>query len=65
MGAEREFEGKTVDQALRAASEALGIPVDDLQYDMLEEKREGLTAWSRKLEGLLGRGEGNVVSLHH
>ena len=42
MGAEREFEGKTVDEALRAASEALGIPVGDLQYDMLEEGRRGV-----------------------
>lgn len=39
---EREFEGKTVEEALEAASRALGVPVDDLQYDMLEEGRRGV-----------------------
>lgn len=38
----KEFEGKTVDDALQAASQALGIPAADLSYDLVEEGRRGV-----------------------
>jgi spoIIIJ-associated protein len=42
MTALREFEGDSLDEALEAASSALGIPVDDLQYEMVEHGRKGV-----------------------
>ena len=42
MTALREFEGNSLDEALEAASSALGIPVDDLQYEMVEQGRRGI-----------------------
>jgi len=42
MTALREFEGNSLDEALEAASSALGIPVDDLQYEMVEQGRRGV-----------------------
>jgi spoIIIJ-associated protein len=42
MTALREFEGDSLDEALEAASAALGIPVDDLQYEMVEHGRRGV-----------------------
>ena len=42
MTALREFEGDSLDEALEAASAALGIPVDDLQYEMVEQGRRGV-----------------------
>jgi spoIIIJ-associated protein len=42
MTASREFEGDSLDEALEAASVALGIPVDDLQYEMVEQGRRGV-----------------------
>jgi len=42
MTALREFEGDSLDEALEAASTALGIPVDDLQYEMVEQGRRGV-----------------------
>jgi len=42
MTALREFEGNSLDEALEAASAALGIPVDDLQYEMVEQGRRGI-----------------------
>jgi spoIIIJ-associated protein len=42
MTALREFKGNSLDEALEAASSALGIPVDDLQYEMVEQGRRGV-----------------------
>jgi len=42
MGAAREFEGESLEAALEAASAALGIAVDDLQYEMVEQGRKGV-----------------------
>lgn len=42
MGTGREFEGKDLDQALRAASEALGAPPGELDYEVLAEGRRGV-----------------------
>jgi len=39
---EREFEGRDLAEALKMASEALGIPEPDLDYKMLEQGRRGL-----------------------
>lgn len=42
MEAPREFEGDSLDEALRAASDALDIPVERLHYEMVEEGRKGV-----------------------
>lgn len=39
---DKEFEGKDLDEALAAASSALGISEDELHYEMLEQGRRGL-----------------------
>lgn len=42
MGAKREFEGLTLDEAKERASASLGIPEPDLNYKILETGRRGL-----------------------
>jgi len=42
MAAEREFEGESLEAALEAASAALGIAVDELHYEMIEQGRKGV-----------------------
>jgi spoIIIJ-associated protein len=42
MTVAREFEGQSLDAALEAASKELGIPVDDLHYEMVEHGRKGV-----------------------
>ena len=39
---DREFEGRDLEEALREAAEALGIPEPDLDYKILEQGRRGL-----------------------
>jgi spoIIIJ-associated protein len=42
MAAQREFAGDSLDEALRVASEALNVRVEDVHYEMLEEGRKGV-----------------------
>jgi spoIIIJ-associated protein len=42
MNARREFEGKDLEGALRNASGALGIPEDDVHYEIVEQGRRGV-----------------------
>jgi len=42
MTEDREFEGKDLEEALANASAALGIPEEELHYEMLEAGRRGL-----------------------
>lgn len=42
MGAGREFEAKTLQEALRAAASAVGRPPDQLDYEVLAEGRRGV-----------------------
>src|SRR5262245_12114405 len=42
MGTAREFEGESLEAVLAAASAALGIAVDELQYEMVEQGRKGV-----------------------
>lgn len=42
MDRKGEFEGKNLDEALEAASGALGIPEEDLHYEILEQGRRGV-----------------------
>jgi len=42
MSRQQEFEGKDLEEALRAASESLGTPEPDLDYQILEQGRRGL-----------------------
>jgi len=42
MTEDREFEGKDLEEALDIASEQLGVPPDELHYEMLEQGRRGL-----------------------
>ena len=42
MSEEREFEGEDLETALAAAESALGIPADELHYEMIEQGRRGL-----------------------
>ncbi len=42
MGAGREFEAKTLQDALRAAATAVGRPPDELEYEVLAEGRRGV-----------------------
>ena len=48
MSMEREFEGKDLEEALGAASESLGIPEPDLDYEILEQGRRGLMGLGAK-----------------
>ena len=48
MAAVREFEGESLDAALEAASAELGIPVDDLQYEMVEQGRKGVLGFGAR-----------------
>ncbi len=42
MGTGREFEGKGLDDALRQAAEALGVPSRELTYEVLSRGRRGV-----------------------
>jgi spoIIIJ-associated protein len=42
MGTAREFEGESLEAVLAAASAALGIAVEELQYEMIEQGRRGV-----------------------
>jgi len=42
MSEDREFEGKDLDEALALAATTLGIPQDDLHYEIVEQGRRGL-----------------------
>jgi spoIIIJ-associated protein len=42
MTAEQEFKGKTVQKAVEVAAKALGIPDDDLKYDILSHGSTGI-----------------------
>jgi spoIIIJ-associated protein len=42
MSRRQEFEGKDLQEALQAASDTLGIPEPDLDYEILEQGRRGL-----------------------
>lgn len=42
MGNKRRFEGQTIEDAVRTASQSLGIPVGDLDYVLLDEGRRGV-----------------------
>jgi spoIIIJ-associated protein len=48
MNKQREFEGKDLEEALKAASEGLGIPEPDLDYRILEQGRRGLMGLGAK-----------------
>ena len=48
MSRQREFEGKDLEEALQAASESLGIPEPDLDYQILEQGRRGLMGLGAK-----------------
>lgn len=48
MNRQREFEGKDLEEALREASEGLGIPEPDLDYRILEQGRRGLMGLGAK-----------------
>jgi spoIIIJ-associated protein len=48
MNREREFEGKNLEEALSKASERLGIPEPDLDYQILEQGRRGLMGLGAK-----------------
>jgi spoIIIJ-associated protein len=42
MVSKRRFEGQSVEEAVRAASQGLGIPVSDLDYVLVDEGRRGV-----------------------
>jgi spoIIIJ-associated protein len=42
MASKRRFEGQSIEEAVRAASTTLGIPVSDLDYVLLDEGRRGV-----------------------
>jgi len=42
MASKRRFEGQSIEEAVRAASQSLGIPVSDLDYVLLDEGRRGV-----------------------
>ncbi len=42
MEVAREFEGRDLDEAIRAAAESLGIPSQDVRYELVEGGRRGL-----------------------
>ncbi len=42
MAATRQFEGETIEAALEAASAALGVPADEVEYRVLDEGRRGV-----------------------
>jgi spoIIIJ-associated protein len=42
MGAGREFEGKSLGEALRAAADALGRPAREIDYEVVAEGRRGM-----------------------
>jgi spoIIIJ-associated protein len=42
MTTDREFEGKDLEAALAAAASALGVPAEELHYEMIEQGRRGL-----------------------
>jgi spoIIIJ-associated protein len=42
MGAGREFEGRDLEDALSAASNVLGIPAEQIHYELLTEGRRGV-----------------------
>jgi spoIIIJ-associated protein len=48
MSREQEFEGKDLEEALQAASESLGIPEPDLDYQIIEQGRRGLMGLGAK-----------------
>jgi spoIIIJ-associated protein len=48
MSREREFEGKNLEEALSEASERLGIPEPELDYQILEQGRRGLMGLGAK-----------------
>ena len=48
MSRQREFEGKDLEEALHAASESLGIPEPELDYQILEQGRRGLMGLGAK-----------------
>jgi len=41
MGQEMEFEGENLEEALSRASESLGIPREELDYEVMQEGRRG------------------------
>ena len=41
MGGEMEFEGEDLEEALSRASESLGIPREELDYEVMQEGRRG------------------------
>ena len=53
MRVEREFEGKDLEDALQAASRALGVPRDSLEFRIVEEGRRGLFGLGVKLVRIL------------
>ena len=53
MRVEREFEGKDLEEALEAASRALAIPRDSLEFRIVEEGRRGLFGLGVKLVRIL------------
>ena len=53
MRVEREFEGKDLEDALKAASGALGIPRESLEFRIVEEGRRGLFGLGVKLVRIL------------